>query len=93
MTAIAVVLTVAAAVPPRTALAASVIPTESACQPACADPTLDVDDESTRGPVITRDLDTESNPLRKYAPIQTFLQFFGAGDDTEEPTTTGTTKE
>lgn len=93
VTALAVLLLVAAVSAPRPALAASVIPTESACQPACADPTLDAAEDSARGPVITRDLDTEANPLRKYAPIQTFLRFFGAGDDTPVPAAPGTTEE
>ncbi len=92
-TAVLIVLAIAAAVSPRAAAAASVIPTESACQPACAAPTLDGDEDKASGPVITLDLDTEANPLRKYAPIQTFLRFIGAGDDTDEPAAPGTTKD
>ena len=93
VTALAVVLLAAAVSAPRPALAASVIPTESACEPACTDSTLDVAEDSARGPVITRDLDTEANPLRKYAPIQTFLRFFGAGDGSADPAAPGTTEE
>ena len=81
----AVALAAAIGLSPALATAASVIPSESSCVPTCGAPAIDGAEDIAVAPAISGDLAVETNPLRKYAPIQQFLKVFGNGAPTVAP--------